>query len=383
MVVKAAVEFISSLLGKDALDKVAAIKRELCLSHYVSSNENLSDQDLLKLIKDICIKKNFQFPDSCGQFLLTHLVEDLVRWYQGGEIETNEAMLYFEEYVKGNMMMAPQVVHSLAFKFPALALCLCNKWNIVYPQQLTETIAVNRPFSMPLIPQTCNKNIMLHSLVSAPGVHHISSLEEWSEALKKLKAGSIISLFHSGAISPTSPMPKLGALALFVKLNEEHKVGNLYFIIPSLCGPELTHKMFCDFQDLLLQQVNGKRLLIFQQHILDVPQLAFLKRRVPGRDGSLPGKFHWILDTSLLASQMGDEPTLSGLTMKVTGGPMCNRAKHSFWSVDGGTAVVLHHLGMRCVIVMEYAIRDDMLKSEAAQELRQTMRSAFLSHETQ
>ena len=78
------------------------------------------------------------------------------------------------------------------------------------------------------------------------------------------------------------------------------------------------------------------------------------------------------LSPFLITQTLGGPATMDALCEAVTGGSMCNRTRQTLWSLPGGN-VALQHLGIRCVVVMEYAIRDRKLKSPQMAQLRQTL----------
>ena len=174
--------------------------------------------------------------------------------------------------------------------------------------------------------------------------------------------GGIISVAVGEALDPSKPRRTLGAVAFFVKWNEKSRVGKLYFIQPSVCGEDLCRTMFRDLEDIL-DPSNKKRILLFTDSIFDYDEFRFLRDRLDDR---------WILDASRMVATQGRPATMDVLCEAVTGGIMCNRTRQTMWSRPGGQ-VALQHLGIRCVVVMEYAIRDRMLGTLVVDELRKSL----------
>ena len=108
---------------------------------------------MVALIKDICLRKNLPFPLTYLKFHIETRVEIVVGWFRRGEIERNEIILYFEEYVKnGDRDLAERVLNALVTPFASLASFLDTKWNAASPQT-KKTIRMALPKSIPLTAQ--------------------------------------------------------------------------------------------------------------------------------------------------------------------------------------------------------------------------------------
>lgn len=357
-----AVNFVASLLGVGNAAIAQAVMEAFGFKSATTIYNRLKHEDLISLVKDVCLKKNLAFPNAFLKFHIHTRVDIVVGWFKKGEIERNEIILYFEEYVKnGDRDLAERALNALVTPFASLAAFLESKWNVA--NALTKkSIRSNMTKSLPLTAQKCNDNADLHALVGQAGTHHISDLVQWQEASSKMRKSGIISIAIGEALSPTSPKRTLGAVAFFCKWDEKSRVGNLYFIQPSLCGEDLCETIFHELEDIL-QPSSKKKILLFTDSVFEIQEFAFLKQQLDQR---------WILDSSRMIPTNGRPATMEALCEAVTGASMCNRTRQTLWSLPGGQ-VALQHLGIRCVIVMEYAIRDRKLKAPEMNQLRQTL----------
>ena len=113
----------------------------------------LKHEDLVSLVKDVCLKKNLAFPNAFLKFHIHTRVDIVVGWFKKGEIERNEIILYFEEYVKnGDRDLAERALNALVTPFASLAAFLESKWNVA--NALTKkSIRSNMTKSLPLTAQ--------------------------------------------------------------------------------------------------------------------------------------------------------------------------------------------------------------------------------------
>merc|ERR1712142_113518 len=162
------------------------------------------------------------------RYLVQSRIDVVVGWYRKGEIERNDVILYFEEFVnrekdesiggsrEASVEMAKIILDALAVPFAALAQFLDTKWNAA-DSQTRQRIRGYLPKSIPLSAQKCDDNASLHAMVADAASHHVNDSSQWSEALAKLRAGKIISIAVGEALNTVLPRPKLGALAFFIK----------------------------------------------------------------------------------------------------------------------------------------------------------------------
>ena len=101
-----------------------------------------------------------------------------------------------------------------------------------------------------------------------------------------------------------------------------------------------------------------KRILVNDDKIFDLPEFEFLRHRIEDR---------WILDVRKLHYQRPGKNSRSychmqpldfpKMSLRVTGADHCPRATYLGWQPHGPSyEVALQHLGIRCQLMMEYAV---------------------------
>ena len=284
------------------------------------------------------------------------------------------------------------------------------------PSSTSTFISLPKPPSpQPPPPPVCASNPTLHSLVGPPSLHLVTNAAQWDDAARTLRDAGLVSLFVDAAFDPMStaskktttpeerPENKLGAVAFFCRRDEHAEIGNLYYFIPAVLKQQqlrphidlnhdndddeaasFLHRILDDLQALLHPR-QGKRILIYSDSIFEFEELAFLRERLKER---------WLLDVCRTTSGGMDDgmmTTTAGvgvasnhdmpplwmdeLCRLVTDDAMCERGKLCTWTTP--VDICLRHLGMRCMLLMEYVIRYVDLNSEETQRNRQRMVQAW------
>ena len=113
----------------------------------------MKHEDLVSLVKDVCLRKSLPFPTAYLKFHIHTKIDIVIGWFRRGEIERNEVILFFEEYVKnGDRDLAERVLNALVTPFASPASFLDQKWNVANAG-MKKSIRANLAKSIPLTAQ--------------------------------------------------------------------------------------------------------------------------------------------------------------------------------------------------------------------------------------